>query len=285
METKPEQEEIEFPEDAESPAAAKASAGKPKRKSSPKPAAAPAKSTSNAAFETRELRAELSKFHRSTPIPGYEKSVGSVKYGVYAFYDYDDEPIYVGQTRESLSQRISRHLTNQRSDAVAMNVLDPFEVRKIVVYPLTEYQGVKAKKGDPKFGEAQAALNSLEYTVYKQAIEKSKFKAILNEKQPVEAPIFDPLPKPYEATIVSDEVMKLRGHPDTRIARRASTIARLSQVIAEREVQGGLRRSLVTQAKRLVALAQDRADALHAEPEVGPSDRDETDNELPAADS
>lgn len=33
--------------------------------------------------------------------------------GVYAFYDYDEEPIYVGQTEEGLRSRIGRHMTNQ----------------------------------------------------------------------------------------------------------------------------------------------------------------------------
>ncbi|MDQ2777754.1 MAG: hypothetical protein M3Y57_23005 [Acidobacteriota bacterium] len=27
------------------------------------------------------------------------KKIGNSKYGVYAFFDYDGEPIYVGQTR------------------------------------------------------------------------------------------------------------------------------------------------------------------------------------------
>jgi hypothetical protein len=61
------------------------------------------------------------------------KKIGNAKWGVYAFYDYDGEPIYVGQTNEMLRSRISRHLTNQRTDAVAMNVLDPFEVAEIEV--------------------------------------------------------------------------------------------------------------------------------------------------------
>ncbi|RQN35687.1 GIY-YIG nuclease family protein [Paraburkholderia tropica] len=236
-----------------------------------------AKSTSNAAFETRELRSALQKFHRSKPIPGYDGTIGGVKFGVYSFFDYDDEPIYVGQTRESLGSRISRHLTNQRSDAVAMNVLDPFEVRRIEVYPLPQYQEVK--RGHPQLKQAQDELNALEYTVYKRAIENSKFKAILNEKQPGETQLVNPLPPSYSETIVSDDVMDLRGHPDTRIARRASTIARLAQVIEEREVQGGLRRSLVTQATRLLSLASERADALGAQPEVGESDKDSTDEE------
>src|SRR5690625_1512826 len=59
------------------------------------------------------------------------KVVGSSKWGVYAFYDYDGEPIYVGQTKEGLATRIRRHLTNQRTDAVAMRILDTFEVAEV----------------------------------------------------------------------------------------------------------------------------------------------------------
>ena len=63
--------------------------------------------------------------------------VGSCHYGVYLFYDYDGEPIYVGQTRERLRVRIRRHLTNQRTDAVAiMRVLEPFEVAEIKMWSL-----------------------------------------------------------------------------------------------------------------------------------------------------
>ena len=53
---------------------------------------------------------------------GDGRKVGDCKFGVYLFYDYDSEPIYVGRTRESLRGRIRRHLTNQRTDAVAMSV-------------------------------------------------------------------------------------------------------------------------------------------------------------------
>ena len=55
--------------------------------------------------------------------------------GVYAFYDCDGEPTYVGQTKERLRNRIRRHLTNQSTDAVAMSVLDPFEVAEIEMWP------------------------------------------------------------------------------------------------------------------------------------------------------
>ena len=66
---------------------------------------------------------------------GDGRKVGDCTRGVYVFYDYDSEPIYVGRTEEQLRVRIRRHLTNQRTDAVAMSVLDPFEVAEIEMWP------------------------------------------------------------------------------------------------------------------------------------------------------
>jgi len=50
-------------------------------------------------------------------------------------------------------------------------------------------------------------------------------------------------------------------------------IARLAQVIAERKVQGGLRRVLLTQAKRLQWLAERRYMALGGDSSVEKEDR------------
>ena len=54
------------------------------------------------------------------------------------------------------------------------------------------------------------------------------------------------------------------GHDATmhgfRTERRASTIARLAKVIRERHVSPGLRRTLLTQARRLELLARSRFD-------------------------
>ena len=84
-------------------------------------------------FETADLRDNLKSFLDKPFVaqPGLlPQPVGNFKWGVYAFFDYDGEPIYVGQTNERLRTRIRRHLTNQRTDAVAMSVLDPFEVTR-----------------------------------------------------------------------------------------------------------------------------------------------------------
>lgn len=211
-------------------------------------------------FETDDLRANLSKF-LDTPFPTAEGTpgppVGNYRWGVYAFFDYDGEPIYVGQTNEQLRTRIRRHLTNQRTDAVAMSVLDPFEVFEIAVWPLPQFESV-SPKNKLAAAPAKAHLDALERLITAQAVANSRFKAILNEKDPppgaleVEAPPF------YRAGIVSDRVLELRGHPDFRIARRALIMSRLAQVISERQVKGGLRRVLLTQAKRLEWLAARR---------------------------
>jgi hypothetical protein len=207
-------------------------------------------------FETSELRSRLDAFLNTNvvnPFTGGITKIGHYRWGVYSFYDYDNEPIYVGQTKESLRTRIRRHLTNQRTDAVAMNVLDPFEVYKIVVYPLPEFEDVPATNI-----QAKRHLDALEFKIYSQAITNSRFGAILNEKEPP-TPHFDVAPpEAFSGVIISDEVKKIRDHPDVRIARRTQTIARLAQVISERKVQKGLREVLLVQAKRLTWLAQRR---------------------------
>lgn len=211
-------------------------------------------------FETEDLRANLAAFISTPfddPMLGRARPVGSFTWGVYAFFDYDGEPIYVGQTKEKISTRIRRHLTNQRTDAVAMSVLDPFEVNEIEVWPLPQFE--KTSKADLA---AKAHLDALEHLVYHNAVANSAFKAVLNEKDPPAPTVVVAAPPSLRYRIVSEHVHKIRSHPDFRAARRALIISRLAQVIAERKVQGGLRRVLLTQAKRLQWLADRRYHAL-----------------------
>ena len=117
-------------------------------------------------FETNQLRAGLKAFlddKVNDPVSGKLFKIGDYKFGIYAFFDYDGEPIYVGQTNEKVRTRIRRHLTNQRTDAVAMNVLDPFEVKEIQVWPLPKLQ--KRKSGDLA---AAQILNQLEYAIFQR---------------------------------------------------------------------------------------------------------------------
>lgn len=199
------------------------------------------------------------------------RKVTSAKWGVYAFYDYDGEPIYVGQTKESLATRLNRHLTNQRTDAVAMRILDVFEVAELEVWPLWQLQDTPSKRDDKDaYDRAQQSLDAHEYSAYLRAIENSKFGAILNEKiPPVSAPI--DLPQSYKFDLISDETREERGHPDVRIARRAEALSRLAAVAHERgEVSAGLRRVLVIQAVRLAYKAAERFRVAEGEPAPDP---------------
>jgi len=213
-------------------------------------------------LEVRELRKSLKAFLNNelkADSTGLSIRIGSVRFGVYAFFDYDGEPIYVGQTCESLSSRIGRHLTGQRSDPVANNILDPFEVAEIEVWPLIEYQRRKARNP-----EAHSHLDALESAVFRKALRESRFKSVLNEVIPSRRRRVR-LPKSHRGSVVSDQVRALRAHPDVRLARRATTLARLAQVISERQVAPGLRRTLLTQARRLQWLAGKRFTEFHAE--------------------
>ena len=180
------------------------------------------------------------------------RKIGNCRFGVYVFYDYDGEPIYVGQTYETLRQRIGRHLTNQRTDAVAMNVLDPFEVAEIEVWPCWDLTSPKMN-----IEKAKTQLNAVEFTVFEKVLNSSSFGAVLNEKD-VPATQKLKLPVSYRQRIIPEDLYEGRKHPDVRIARRASTIASLARVISERKVSAGLRRTLVTQARRLERLASQR---------------------------
>src|SRR6185437_12544135 len=178
-------------------------------------------------FETEDLRANLARFLDSEfddPVTGVKRPIGNFRWGVYAFFDYDGEPIYVGQTNELLRTRIRRHLTNQRTDAVAMRILDPFEVAEVEMWPLWDLAGRSGS--DPG---AKAQLDALEYAAYGQAIRASRFQAILNEQIP---PISEPveLPPSVRCELRGTISLEERTHPDVRIARRAETIARLAAV-------------------------------------------------------
>ncbi len=134
------------------------------------------------AEEVRELYAGVERIMDTLDENGGK--VGGCKHGVYLFYDYDGEPIYVGQTKEQLRTRIRRHLTNQRTDAVAMRVLDPFEVAEIEMWPFWDL-------GSASDNTVTNTLNRAEYTVYQQALTASAFNMVLNEAEIAPAPLIE----------------------------------------------------------------------------------------------
>ena len=130
-----------------------------------------------------------------------------------------------------------------------MNVLDPFEVAEIRVWPLNLSQTPEDQRRE--------YLDRAEYTVFQKVIAESELGAVLNEKPPRQTEIIE-LPKSYARRIIPESIFPHRKHPDVRIARRAATIASLARRISERSVKRGLRATLLTQAKRLERLAEAR---------------------------
>lgn len=181
------------------------------------------------------------------------RKIGSANCGVYAFFDYEDEPIYVGRTVAKISDRVGRHLTGRRSDAVAKFVLDPFEVLSIEVWPMFGFERSSKE-------ERQPFADAAEYQVYQKVLRESKFGAVLNEgdipkpHQPVE------LPRSWKERIIPEDLYEERKHPDIRLARRAGTIANLARLISERSVDEPIRQTLFVQAQRLEHLAKTRLD-------------------------
>lgn len=178
-------------------------------------------------------------------------TLGQVNHAVYAFFDIDKEPLYVGQTKENLGTRLGRHLTGQRSDPVAKRILDPMEVVYLKVWPLPQYQ-VDASRG-PKH------LDALEYIAWREVLLESTFASVFNEKQ-LKKPDRDyPIPAWIGERLLSDAVAKQVLHPDLRILRRAQTLAALAQVISQRQVDPDIRQVLLLQAERLTHLIKVRA--------------------------
>lgn len=207
--------------------------------------------------EVAKIRQEIKAFFDTLDPEG--RKIGSSKCGVYAFFDYDGEPIYVGQTIESLRGRVGRHLTGRRSDAVAKFVLDPFEVLDIEVWPLFELD-------DSPTAEKREATDRLEYAVFQKCLSESQFGAVLNEGAIPEGDAID-LPDSYRARIIPDDLYEDRAHPDIRVARRAMTIASLARLISERRVGTELRTTLLVQSQRLESLARQRHEDFTGTPE------------------
>ncbi len=205
--------------------------------------------------DVRDIQKEIKKFYDIEDPQG--RKIGNALCGIYAFYDYEDEPIYVGQTVERIRERVGRHLTGRRSDAVAKFVLDPVEVAQVEVWPFFDI----SLKTTEKKRMAKLLMDRAEYTVFQKLLQKSAIGAILNEEdirptEPIE------LPKSYRAKIIPAHIYAREQHPDIRIARRASTIASLARLISERNVSLGLRQTLLTQAKRLERLTDRRLNEL-----------------------
>ena len=116
-----------------------------------------------------------------------------------------------------------------------MNVLDPFEVAEIEVFPFLELAHGPKRKTNIIKNESSRLSTAPSTRYFQKVLAESALGAVLNEgeiakQEPIE------LPESHRCTIIPSELFDRRKHPDVRIARRASTVANLARVISERDV-------------------------------------------------
>lgn len=66
------------------------------------------------------------------------------KKGVYVLADLDNVPIYVGQSKDGIKSRVSRHLTSARSDIIANRQIDVWEIAYVWTYPVDDLSTISS---------------------------------------------------------------------------------------------------------------------------------------------
>ena len=128
--------------------------------------------------------------------------------GVYVLCDLDEVPIYVGQSKDGIRSRVSRHLTSARSDIIANRQIDVWEIAFVLAFPITNVQDI----------------TSTENRLYHHFNKKSKLMNGTVPPVPPEAAI----PKPsVKVQVMSDKEIADRRTPEQRLPRQANHYAQI----------------------------------------------------------
>ena len=120
--------------------------------------------------EDEAIREEIQAFLDSTDAQG--RKIGDAKCGVYAYFDHDEEPLYVGQTEVGLLNSIWSDLITPRSSLINSDKFNHLEVAYMEVWPLwrLEYKSSEIKI---------QTLNAVEASVFRHLFRGSKLGALL----------------------------------------------------------------------------------------------------------
>lgn len=154
--------------------------------------------------------------------------------GVYALCDLDNVPIYVGQTvskkERGIIGRVRRHLTSARSDIIANLQLDVWELAFVRAWP----------EPDPsKINESERQI----HYAYRDTVFVGK---TLIKPANIDAP------QPHQqCKILTDDEVRKRRDPATRLVRQVRHIDHLLDVVVTRKDTPQQRRSLEGHLQRL----------------------------------
>ncbi|UFS55881.1 GIY-YIG nuclease family protein [Comamonadaceae bacterium M7527] len=128
--------------------------------------------------------------------------------GVYVLCDLDEVPIYVGQSKDGIRSRVSRHLTSARSDIIANRQIDVWEIAYVWAYPITDLN----------------EITPTENRLYHYFNTKSK---LMNGTVPA-TPSKSPIPKSFHRVqVMSSKEIIERQAPEQRLPRQANHYAQI----------------------------------------------------------
>jgi hypothetical protein len=129
--------------------------------------------------------------------------------GVYVLADLDNVPVYVGQSRDGVRQRVQRHLTSARSDVIANRQIDVWEIAFVWAYPLDD----------------RGAIGPLEAALFHHFHPRSR---LMNGTAPPTPPAGFAIPEPAAVVqVMSDREIAEKKDPELRLPRQAQHYAQL----------------------------------------------------------
>lgn len=186
--------------------------------------------------------------------------LGAAPYGIYAFYDYEGEPLYVGQSKDKdgsqTGGRIRRHLTGYRADSVALCAVDPIEVAHIEIWPFYDLLGAPMPR-------VKETLDAAEWLLYEELDQRASH-GLLNFRKPGEPKpgriqlVHSDLPRSFAGQILPDEIIERRSHPDVWLAQQVEVLARMTTIMSRRNTTRDTRRSCDRRVRRIAALSRRR---------------------------
>lgn len=129
--------------------------------------------------------------------------------GVYVLADLDNVPVYVGQSRDGIRQRVQRHLTSARSDVIANRQIDVWEIAFVWAYPVDD----------------KDQISPLEAALFHHFHPQSR---LMNGTTPPAPDAGFVIPDPAAVVqVMSDDEIAEKKDPELRLPRQAQHYAQL----------------------------------------------------------
>ncbi len=160
--------------------------------------------------------------------------------GVYALCDLDQDPIYVGQSKDGIRRRVRRHLTSARSDVIANRQLDVWEIGYVWAWPLPGATSLEIATVEcwllNKFHSQKPLMNG-------------SIRSLINEDVHI--------PEMQVVRILPPEEIERRLDPTLRLPRQAAQFTNLFAHILEVKNNSDQRRTLRAHFERLKQYTED----------------------------